>query len=82
VAARRRAAATALRGDKAATAAARKRHSSRISRQAKIGSTTPRKAPSIQNYKGMSGSDKVKAAATMYGTGSKQHKAAQKRFGR
>jgi hypothetical protein len=35
----------------------------------------------IQNYSQMTSSDKISAAETMFGTNSKQHKAAKKRFG-
>jgi hypothetical protein len=35
----------------------------------------------IQNYSQMTNSDKIKAAETMFGTNSKQYKAAKKRFG-
>jgi hypothetical protein len=61
-----------------------------------VGTTTTRKRvaavprrsgglPKVQgisnpNHSKMSNADKVKAAAIMFGTGSKQHRAAQKRF--
>ena len=36
--------------------------------------------PTIQHYSTMTNADKIAAAATMYGTGSRQHLAAKKKF--
>ena len=41
----------------------------------------PKPKPTVKNYKSMSNADKIHAAATMYGTGSKQHRDAERRFG-
>lgn len=38
-------------------------------------------APKVQDYGSMTGADKIAAAETMFGTGSKQHEAAKKKFG-